>query len=62
MSNEPNPSFSNQLGGLNPPGIYCYPPGFGGSTEEEPVCVYIPYPYTGCGTPIDTNPGDLRNK
>ena len=59
MSGEPNPSFSNQLGGMLPPGEYCYPVGFGGSTPEKPVCKFIPYPHTGAGTPQPDNPGDL---
>ena len=62
MSNEPNTTFSNQLGGMHPPGEYCYPPGFGGSTDEKPVCKYIPYPYTGAGAAQPDNPGDLPNK
>ena len=61
MSNEANPSFSANAGGLNPPGVYCYPVGFGGSTEGNLVCKYIPYPYVPGVTPVD-NPGDLPNK
>ncbi len=57
--NEPDVGFSNKAGGLNPPGIYCYPPGFGGSTKEKPVCKYIPYPYAPGGTPVETDPGLL---
>ena len=41
MSNEPDVGFSNKAGGMNPPGIYCYPIGFGGSTKEKLVCKYI---------------------
>ena len=62
MSNEPDTTFSNGLGGMLPPGTYCYPAGFGGSTREKPVCVNIPYPHTGAGTPQPDNPGDLLNK
>ena len=62
MSNEPSTTFSNKLGGLNPPGEYCYPDGFGGSTPEDPVCKYIPYPYSGAGTAQPSNPGDLNNE
>ena len=61
MTGEPNPGFSNKAGGMNPPGMYCYPPGFGGSTEDKPVCIYIPYPYTGAGQYNPSNPGDLPN-
>ena len=60
MSNEPDVSFSAEGGGLNPPGLYCYPPGFGGSTEEKLVCKYIPYPYVP-GQTEPSNPGDLPN-
>ena len=60
MSNEPDVSFSASGGGLNPPGIYCYPPGFGGSTKEKPVCKYIPYPYVP-GKTEPHNPGLLPN-
>ena len=62
MSNEPDPSFSNKAGGLNPPGMYCYPIGYGGSTKEKLVCKYIPYPYAPGGGPEGTNPGDLEDK
>ncbi len=62
MTNEPDVTFSNQAGGLRPPGNYCYPPGFGGSTEDNPVCVFIPYPFVPGATPIDENPGDLSDK
>ncbi len=62
MSNEPDPSFSNKAGGLNPPGMYCYPIGFGGSTKEKLVCKYIPYPYAPGGRPEGENPGDLEDK
>ena len=54
--------FSNKAGGMNPPGKFCYPPGFGGSTEDKPVCKNIPYPYVPGGTPLDSNPGDIPNK
>ena len=57
--NEPDVTFSNQAGGMNPPGVYCYPPGFGGSTEEKLVCKYIPYPYVPGQTPEDTNPATI---
>ena len=59
--NEPDVSFSGGAGGMSNPGWYCYPPGFGGSTEEKPVCVYIPYPYVP-GHPVPSNPGLLPNK
>ena len=59
MSNEPNPSFSANAGGLNPPGWYTYPPGFGGSTKENPVRKYIPYPYVPGNTPVEQDPGLL---
>ena len=63
MSNEPNPGFSNQAGGLNPAGMYCYPIRFGGSTKEKLVCKYIPYPYSAGGNSYQgENPGDLENK
>ena len=55
--NEPDVSFSAGAGGMSPPGMYCYPPGYGGSTEDNPVCVYIPYPYVPGRPPIDQNPG-----
>ena len=61
MSNEPDVGFSNKVGGLNPPGKYCYPPGFGGSTDEKSVCKSIPYPYVP-GRSLDSNPGDLPDK
>ena len=61
MSNEPNPGYSNKLGRMDPPGIYYWPPGFGGSTEENLVGKYIPYPHVPGATPDDTDPGDLEN-
>ena len=61
MTGEPDAGFSNKAGGLNPPGKYCYPVGFGGSTEENPVCVYIPYPYVPGGSE-PSNPADLPDK
>ena len=61
--NEPNPGFSNKAGGMNPPGMYCYPVGFGGSTEEKLVCKYIPYPYWRRWWSSRTgNPGELEDK
>ncbi len=56
--NEPDVSFSGGAGGLQEPGVYCYPPGVYGSTEENPVCVNIPYPYLP-GHPEASNPGLL---
>ena len=61
MANEADVTFSGQAGGMNPPGEYCYPPGFGGSTEEKPVCKNIPYPYVP-GTTPECNPGLLPDK
>ena len=61
MSNEPDVGFSNKLGGMQPPGMYTYPPGFGGSTKENPVTKYIPYPYVPGATEPEQNPGDLDN-
>ena len=60
MSNEPNPGYSNKLGGMQPAGWYTYPPGIAGSTEENPVRVYIPYPFVPGHTPVVDNPGDLN--
>ena len=62
MSNEPDVGFSNKAGGMQPPGQYCYPPGVAGSTEERPVCVYIPYPFVPGHPPLDDNPGDITDK
>ena len=62
MSGEPNPSFSGNAGGMQPPGEYCYPPGVAGSTEENPVCVYIPYEYVPGHPPAAQNPGLLEDK
>ena len=62
MSDEPDVTFSNQAGGLNPPGMYCYPPGIFGSTKEKPVCKYIPYPYAPGHPPLDANPGTGPDK
>ena len=62
MSNEPDVGFSNKAGGLNPPGWYTYPVGFGGSTAEKPVRKYIPYPYAPGGTPEPDNPADIPDK
>ena len=62
MSNEPDAGCSNKAGGMNPPGKYCYPEGFGGSTKGNPNCKDIPYPYVPGGTPMDSNPGDIPNK
>ena len=62
MSNEPDTTFSGQVGGLQPAGWYTYPPGFGGSTEENPVRKYIPYPFVPGASPVDENPGDLGDK
>ena len=61
MSGEPNPSFSNQAGGMVPAGMYCYPIGFGGSTKEKLVCKYIPYPHTPGATPREQDPGLLED-
>ncbi len=60
MSNEPDVTFSAGAGGLNPPGMYCYPIGYGGSTKEKLVCKYIPYPYVP-GRSENSNPVDLPN-
>ena len=62
MTNEPDVSFSGKAGGLQPPGMYCYPPGVYGSTEENPRCVYIPYPFVPGHAPAEQNPGDLEDK
>jgi len=62
MSNEPDPGFSNKAGGMNPPGMYCYPVGYGGSTEGNLVCKYIPYPFVPGATPDDDNPGTIPDK
>ena len=62
MANEPDVQFSNKLGGLNPPGTYCYPVGFGGSTEDNPVCRDIPYPYVPGSTLPGPNPGDMNDE
>ncbi len=61
MTNEPDVTFSASGGGPNPPGMYCYPIGYGGSTKEKLVCVYIPYPYAPGGTPIEEDPGLLED-
>ena len=61
MSNEPDVSFSAQGGGLQPPGMYCWPPGYGGSTEEKLVCKYIPYPFVPGATPVEQDPGLLED-
>jgi len=61
MSNEPDPNFSGNAGGMNPPGTYCYPEGFGGSTKGNSVCKYIPYPYVP-GKTTPSNPGLLSNE
>ena len=61
MSGEPDVSFSGQAGGLQPPGMYCYPPGFGGSTVDKPVCKYIRYPYVPGHPERASNPGNLKN-
>ena len=44
---EPNPSFSNTGGNLQPPGWYTYPNG---------VKKYIPYPFVPGETPYSTDP------
>ncbi len=59
--NEPNPSFSNQAGGLVPAGMYYYPVGFGGSTEGNLVGKYIPYPHVPGATPPESDPGLLED-
>ena len=61
MSGEPDVGFSNKTGGMQPPGMYTYPPGFGGSTKEKPVTKYIPYPYVPGATEVVSNPGDLND-
>ena len=58
---EPDVSFYNKVGGMRPPGTFCYPPGFGGSTAENPVCRDIPYPFVP-GRSTESNPGDLPDK
>ena len=60
MSNEPDVTFSGKTGGMQPPGVYCYPPGTGGSTDENPVCVHVPYPFVPGRSPIVNNPGELN--
>ena len=62
MSNEPDVGFSNKVGGMHPPGKYCYPVGFGGSTPDKPVCRDIPYPFVPGGTPEPNNPADIPDK
>ena len=62
MSNEPDVTFSNHAGGMQNPGVYCWPPGYGGSTEEKLVCKYIPYPFVPGATPVDEDPGDMTDK
>ena len=62
MSNEPNPGYSNKLGRMAPPGIYYWPPGFGGSTKDNLVGKYIPYPHVPGATPPDDDPGDLKDE
>ena len=62
MSNEPDVSLSGNAGGMQPPGWYTYPPGVAGSTEENPVRVYIPYPFVPGHPPVGSNPGDIPNK
>lgn len=62
MANEPDVSFSSEAGGLQPPGWYTYPPGFGGSTVDKPVRKYIPYPFVPGRAPVEQNPGDLSDK
>ena len=62
MSNEPNPTFSARGGGMSPPGWYYYPPGFGGSTEENLVRKWIPYPHVPGHTPPEQDPGLLEDK
>ena len=62
MANEPNPSFSARGGGMSPPGWYYYPPGFGGSTKENLVRKWIPYPHVPGHTPPEQDPGLLEDK
>ena len=62
MSNEPNPTFSARGGGMSPPGWYYYPPGFGGSTKENLVRKWIPYPHVPGHTPPEQDPGLLEDK
>ena len=45
---------------MHPPGFYTYPVGIAGSTAENPVVKYIPYPYVPGRTEIVDNPGDLN--
>ena len=62
MANEPDTSFSGQTGGMQPPGLYVYPPGDGASTDEKPITKWIPYPYVPGESPKLDNPGDLNDK
>ena len=57
---EPDAGFSNKTGGMHPPGFYTYPPGTGGSTPENPLVTYIPYPYVPGRTEV-CNPADIPN-
>lgn len=59
MSNEPDTTFSANAGGLQPPGWYYYPPGYGGSTEDNLVRKWIPYPFVPGASPPDQDPGLL---
>ena len=57
MANEPDVSFSGKLGGMQPPGKYCYPAPPG----KTPHCRDIPYPFVP-GRTSESNPGDLPDK
>ena len=61
MSGEPDVNFSGRAGGLRPPGWYTYPVGYGGSTKENPVRVYIPYPFVPGRPEPESNPGLLED-
>ncbi len=61
MSNEPDPTFSSESNRMAPPGIYYWPPGFGGSTKDNLVGKYIPYPHVPGFTP-PSNPGNLEDE
>ena len=62
MSNEPDPTFSAEVTRMAPPGMYYWPPGFGGSTETHLVGKFIPYPHVPGHTPPEQNPGDLKDE
>ena len=62
MSNEPDPTFSSESNRMAPPGIYYWPPGFGGSTKDNLVGKYIPYPHVPGHTPPEQDPGLLDSE